>query len=77
MCSRLDQVLINSFQIIREIEIFLFFSGHSWNNTLGISGGIYTQFSDVEIECNGLVTYDLKLIKVDTARIKAANKGKN
>jgi len=42
----------------------------------GISGGIYTQFSDVEVECNGLVTYDRQLIKVDTARIKAANEGK-
>jgi hypothetical protein len=77
MCSRLDQVLINSFQIIPENEIFLFFPAHSWNNNLGISRGIYTQFSDVEIECNGLVTYDRKLIKVDTARMKATNKGKN
>lgn len=34
MCSRLDQVLINSFQIIPENEIFLFFPCHSWNNTL-------------------------------------------
>ena len=49
---------------------------HAMIQTNGISGGIYTQFSDVEIECNGLVTYDRKLIKVDTARIKAANKGK-
>jgi hypothetical protein len=35
-----------------------------------ISGGIYTQFSDVEVECNGLVTYDRRLVKVDSARIR-------
>jgi hypothetical protein len=41
--------------------------------TNGLSGGMYTQLTDVEGECNGLVTYDRELIKVDTARIKAAN----
>ncbi len=39
-------------------------------NTNGISAGIYTQLTDVEVECNGLITYDRKIIKVDTARIR-------
>jgi hypothetical protein len=43
---------------------------HSMIETNGISGGIYTQFSDVEVECNGLVTYDRGLIKIDSARIR-------
>ncbi len=46
---------------------------HGMIETNGISGGLYTQLADVEVECNGLVTYDRQLIKVDTARIKAAN----
>ncbi len=29
----------------------------------GFSAGVYTQTSDVEIEVNGLMTYDRKLIK--------------
>jgi hypothetical protein len=38
--------------------------------TNGISGGIYTQLADVEVECNGLITYDRELIKIDSARIR-------
>ena len=49
---------------------------HGMIETNGISGGLYTQLADVEVECNGLVTYDRQLIKVDTARIKAANQFK-
>ena len=37
----------------------------------GFSAGVYTQTSDVEIEVNGLMTYDRKLIKVDEAKISA------
>jgi hypothetical protein len=31
----------------------------------GISGAVYTQTTDVEIEVNGLLTYDRKKIKMD------------
>ncbi|AQT69112.1 Beta-galactosidase [Anaerohalosphaera lusitana] len=41
----------------------------------GLAGAVYTQTSDVEIEVNGLVTYDRKVIKLDMDRsAKAANK---
>jgi hypothetical protein len=30
----------------------------------GIVGGVYTQTTDVEIEINGLMTYDRKVIKI-------------
>jgi len=36
----------------------------------GISALIYTQISDVEDETNGLVTYDRKVVKADTYRMK-------
>jgi len=39
----------------------------------GLSGAIYTQTTDVEIEVNGLMTYDREIIKVDEARVRAAN----
>lgn len=40
----------------------------------GFSGGIYTQPTDVEIEVNGLMTYDRKIMKVDEKRVREANK---
>jgi hypothetical protein len=39
----------------------------------GLSAFIYTQFSDVEEEMNGFITYDRKQIKVDVSFIKEAN----
>jgi len=41
----------------------------------GISGAVYTQTSDVEVECNGLMTYDRAIIKPDTERVAAVNRG--
>jgi beta-galactosidase/beta-glucuronidase len=39
----------------------------------GISGAVYTQITDVEIEVNGLLTYDRKRVKMDLERVKKAN----
>ncbi len=40
----------------------------------GLAAAVYTQTSDVEIEVNGLLTYDRALIKMDRARIAKANR---
>ena len=37
----------------------------------GLSAAVYTQTTDVEIETNGLMTYDRRVIKIDPARLKA------
>ncbi|MCL1822519.1 MAG: beta-galactosidase [Prolixibacteraceae bacterium] len=37
------------------------------------SAAVYTQTTDVEIEVNGLMTYDRKVIKLDEARIRKIN----
>jgi hypothetical protein len=42
----------------------------------GLSAAVYTQITDVETECNGLLTYDRALVKVDASRVAAANRGK-
>jgi len=34
----------------------------------GLSAAVYTQLTDVETECNGLVTYDRAVVKIDPAR---------
>jgi beta-galactosidase/beta-glucuronidase len=39
----------------------------------GISAAVYTQITDVEIEVNGLLTYDRKEIKVEKEKIRQAN----
>jgi hypothetical protein len=38
----------------------------------GLSAAVYTQTTDVEIEVNGLMTYDREVVKMDLPRIKAA-----
>jgi hypothetical protein len=40
----------------------------------GLSATVYTQWTDVENEVNGIYTYDRKVIKLDKARITEANK---
>lgn len=39
----------------------------------GFSAGVYTQTSDVEIEVNGLMTYDRKKIKIDETKVREIN----
>ena len=39
----------------------------------GLSAAVYTQTTDVEVEVNGLMTYDRAVIKVDVDQFKASN----
>ena len=41
----------------------------------GCCAAVYTQTTDVEIEINGLMTYDRKVIKMDEAKLRAVNEG--
>ena len=49
----------------------------SWElkDAKGLNAVVYTQITDVETEANGLLTYDREVIKVDTKRVAAANRG--
>lgn len=40
----------------------------------GLSASVYTEITDVENEANGLITYDRQVVKVDEARVRAANR---
>ncbi|HVF39687.1 MAG TPA: PA14 domain-containing protein, partial [Gemmatimonadaceae bacterium] len=44
-------------------------------DTHGMSAGVYTQLTDVEVELNGYLTYDRAVLKFDTARTAAVNRG--
>jgi beta-galactosidase/beta-glucuronidase len=46
------------------------------NASEGLSAVIYTQITDVETECNGLLTYDREINKVIPERAALANTGK-
>ncbi|HLU40281.1 MAG TPA: hypothetical protein VK081_12915, partial [Planctomycetota bacterium] len=39
----------------------------------GLCAAVYTQTTDVEVEVNGLLTYDRAVEKMDRARVRAAN----
>ena len=39
----------------------------------GFTAAIYTQTTDVEVEVNGIMTYDRKVVKMDEARIREIN----
>ena len=46
-------------------------------DSFGLSAALYTQTTDVETECNGLLTYDRALCKLDLPQTRAANRGEN
>ena len=48
---------------------------HTLNYYFGLSAAIYTQTTDVETECNGLMTYDRAIFKMDPATMLATNLG--
>ena len=39
----------------------------------GFSAAVYTQTTDVEVEVNGLMTYDRKVIKLDESKLNKMN----
>jgi hypothetical protein len=44
-------------------------------DSYGLSAAVYTQTADVETECNGLLTYDRSIAKLDPAVLEAAIRG--
>lgn len=47
---------------------------HILNHSFGLSAAIYTQTTDVETECNGLLTYDRAVTKLNLAVLQTANR---
>ena len=46
----------------------------SYQDSPGLSAAVYTQITDVEVEINGLITYDRQIIKPDVNRIARSNR---
>ena len=47
---------------------------HPLTGTPGLAAAVYTQTTDVEVEVNGLMTYDRALVKPDEKQVSAANR---
>jgi beta-galactosidase/beta-glucuronidase len=39
----------------------------------GLAGAVYTQLTDVEIETNGLITYDREVVKIESSQVRELN----
>ena len=50
-------------------------SAYALKDKAGLNALIYTQTTDVETECNGLLTYDREIVKPDPQKVIAANRG--
>ena len=48
---------------------------HIWKleSVNGLAAAVFTQLTDVESECNGLLTYDRAVLKIDAAKVYEAN----
>jgi hypothetical protein len=68
------QGMKNAEQLTAKYESFLR-TVYDLKNDPGLSAAIYTQTTDVEVECNGLMTYDRAVIKPDSGRIARVNRG--
>ncbi len=49
---------------------------HALGRDAGLKLAVYTQLTDVETECNGLVTYDRAVLKVDERAVRDAHHGR-
>lgn len=68
------QSMSNAEKLTSQYEKFLK-KVYELRDTAGLSAAVYTQITDVEVEANGLLTYDRAVTKVDIKRVAAANKG--
>jgi hypothetical protein len=62
-----DQLTARYEQLLRNV--------YKMKDSPGLCAAVYTQTTDVEVECNGLMTYDRAMVKGDPERIAAANQG--
>jgi hypothetical protein len=63
-------------QALTQAYVNLLRKVHTLKESPGLNAAVYTQTTDVETECNGLVTYDRAVVKVDANEVVAANRGR-
>lgn len=68
------QGMVNAEHLTSRYETFMR-TVYQLKGNPGLCAAIYTQITDVEVECNGLLTYDRAVVKPDMERIAAVNQG--
>jgi hypothetical protein len=68
------QGMANRRELTSKYEVYMR-TVYALKNDPGLSAAVYTQLTDVEVECNGLMTYDRAVLKPDLQRISAVNRG--
>jgi hypothetical protein len=68
------QGMADSEELIRTYEGFLR-DVYELKDETGLAAAVYTQLTDVELECNGVLTYDRKKMKPPLERFAYANRG--
>jgi hypothetical protein len=66
--------MASSDELTRQYETLLM-KAYKMVDNPGLCAAVYTQITDVEVECNGLLTYDRAMVKGDLERLAAANRG--
>jgi hypothetical protein len=64
----------NSAEELTDAYVNLIRRLHALTGDQGLAAAVYTQTTDVEVEVNGLMTYDRALVKMDPATITAVNR---
>jgi hypothetical protein len=66
------QIMTNAQQLMRQYGL-LVDRVQGLQRTNGLAGAVYTQLTDVETECNGFLTYDRDVMKMDPAEVRRVN----
>ncbi len=65
---------VDSFEALTQGYVANTAALRDWATTHHMSGSVYTQITDVEIEQNGLFTYDRQVLKVDPDAVRRINR---
>ncbi len=66
MQSDADQLTNRYLELLQQVRSLMF--------DRGLSAAVYTQLTDVEIEVNGIMTYDRAMVKLDASKLTTAHK---
>jgi len=71
--SSVGYIWVNSADALAELYNTYANSLVQYKTSNGLSAAVYTELTDVEVELNGLMTYDRKVIKTDAQKINLSN----
>ena len=70
MCKRTQ--LGHPVDVAVMVSVCYMHPGHKGFRRAGVSAAIYTGFTDIEVECDGFLTYDRRLLKYNQTDVTGA-----